>query len=187
MRSSGRPCVLLLALYLGCSKEAPPAAEQARSPVVAAASPEPSPAAPAAIPAEPAAGTPAAAAPAEPAAASASQVSDANFELKISAKGSYQAGKPGEAEIVLDAKPPFHVNDKYPYKFKLKEAQGLTFPAPVVSKDAAKLEKARVTMTVGFTPSAGKHDLSGQFAFSVCTDDKCLIEKRDLSLAVDAK
>jgi hypothetical protein len=158
--------------------------------VVAAATPEP-PAAPAPKPAEPAAGTQLAAAngpgPAEPAAAGSSQVSEANFELKISPKGAYQAGKPGEAEIVLDAKPPFHVNDKYPYKFKLKEAPGLTFPAPVVTKDAAKLDKARVTMTVAFTPAAGKHDLSGQFAFSVCTDDKCLIEKRDLSLAVDAK
>jgi hypothetical protein len=189
--ASNLPRVLLLGLHLGCSKEAPPAGEQPRSPVVAAATPEQSPAAASAKPAEPAAGTRLAvaggAAPAEPAAAGANQVSEANFELKISPKGAYEAGKPAEAEIVLDAKPPFHVNDKYPYKFKLKEAPGLTFPAPVVTKDAAKLDKARVTMTVAFTPAAGKHDLSGQFAFSVCTDDKCLIEKRDLSLAVDAK
>ena len=185
--------MLALALVVGCSKESPPTAEQPKSPVGAAAQPEVGAAVPATA-AEPTAGVkPAAAvagepAPAEPAAAGASQVTDANFELKIAPKGAYEAGKPAEAEIVLDAKPPFHVNDKYPYKFKLKEAKGLTFPAPLVGKDAVKLEKARATMSVAFTPqSAGKHELGGQFSFSVCTDDKCLIEKRDLSLLVDAK
>jgi hypothetical protein len=89
---------------------------------------------------------------------------------------------------VLDAKEPFHVNEKYPYKFKLKETSGLTFPAPLVGKEGVNLEKARATMRVPFTAqSAGRHTLSGQFAFSVCTDDKCLIEKRELSLLVDAK
>ena len=39
------------------------------------------------------------------------------------------------------------------------------------------------------TPSAGtgKHTLAGQFAFSVCTDETCLMEKRDLTLVVDVK
>jgi hypothetical protein len=189
-RSSSWSCVLALALAVGCSKESPPTAEQPKSPVGATAQPEVAAAAPAST-AEPAAGikpTAAEPAPGEPASARVSQVNDANFELKIAPKGAYEAGKPAEAEIVLDAKPPFHVNDKYPYKFKLKEAKGLTFPAPLVGKDAVKLEKARATMSVAFTPqSAGKHELGGQFSFSVCTDDKCLIEKRDLSLLVDAK
>ena len=40
-------------------------------------------------------------------------------------------------------------------------------------------------LTVAFTPeSAGKKKIAGQFSFSVCTDDKCLIEKRDLALDV---
>ena len=39
-----------------------------------------------------------------------------------------------------------------------------------------------------FTPeSAGKHTLSGQLSFSVCTEDKCMIEKRDLALEIEAK
>jgi hypothetical protein len=191
-RSSAWSCALALALAVACSKESPPTAEQPKSPIGAAAQPEVAAALPAPPAAEPAAGLkPAVAAEpaaAEPAAAGASQVTDTSFELKIAPKGAYEAGKPAEAEIVLDAKPPFHVNDKYPYKFKLKEAKGLTFPAPLVGKDAVKLEKARATMSVAFTPqTAGKHELGGQFSFSVCTDDKCLIEKRDLSLLVDAK
>lgn len=191
-RYRGLSCVLALAVgSVACSKESPPTAAEPQSPV-SAVSVSPARAEPTNVAAEPAAGVkPAAAveaAPAEPAPLAKSQVADANFELKISAKGAFEVGKPGEAEIVLDAKPPFHVNDKYPYKFKLKETPGLSFPAPLVGKDAVKLEKARATMNVSFTPkSAGKHELAGQFAFSVCTDDKCLIEKRDLSLLVDAK
>lgn len=192
-RYRGLSCVLALALgsAVACSKESPPTAAEPQSPV-GAVSAEPVRAEATTVTTEPGAGVkPAAAlqaAPAEPAPLANSQVVDANFELKISTKGGFEAGKPGEAEIVLDAKPPFHVNDKYPYKFKLKEAPGLSFPAPVVGKDAVKLETARATMKVSFTPkSAGKHELAGQFAFSVCTDDKCLIEKRDLSLLVDAK
>lgn len=190
-RSSVFSCVFALALTVGCSKEAPPAAEQSRTPVVAASPIKEPPQAAAVGAAEPTPGAPvttvAATGPAEPA-PQAAEVSDATFALKIAAKGVAEVGKPAEAEIVLEAKEPFHVNDKYPYKFKLKEAPGLTFPAALVGKEAVKLEKARATMRVPFTAqSAGRHSLSGQFSFSVCTDDKCLIEKRELSLLVDAK
>ena len=89
---------------------------------------------------------------------------------------------------MLAAKPPFHVNDKYPYKFKLKDEPGLTFANAVVGKDNVKLETARATMSVPFTvKDAGKHTLAGQFSFSVCTEDKCLMEKRDLALVLEAK
>jgi hypothetical protein len=122
------------------------------------------------------------------AAAATSSVSESNFELRIAPKGTCEVDKPAQAEIVLEAKPPFHVNDKYPYKFKLKEEANLAFPAPVVSKEAVTLEKSKVTMAVPFTAkSPGPHHLAGQFAFSICTEDKCLIEKRDLVLAVNAK
>jgi hypothetical protein len=44
----------------------------------------------------------------------------------------------------------------------------------------------RSTMTIPIRPSAvGKHTLSGELAFSVCTEDKCLIEKKALSLPFD--
>ncbi len=89
---------------------------------------------------------------------------------------------------MLSAKAPFHVNDKYPYKFKIKEAPGLKFANLVVAKDQVKLEPARATVPVAFTPeSAGKHTIAGQLSFSVCTDDKCMIEKRDLALEIEAK
>lgn len=120
--------------------------------------------------------------------AAVNKVAEANFDLVIQPKGEYAAGQAAQAEIVLDAKGPFKVNDKYPYKFKLKEGAGLTYPSTVVGKDQVKLEHKRATMPVAFTADKpGKHTLAGQFSFSICTDDKCLIEKRDLALAVHVK
>lgn len=163
-----------------CKNQAPPAAE--------ATAAEPAPPAPAAP--TPAATDSAAAAPAEaaPAAPAASKYSEAGFDLVLQPKGAYTSGQAGEAEIVLNAKAPYHVNDKYPYKFKIKEAPGLKFANLVVAKDLVKIEPARATVPVAFTPeSAGKHTVAGQLSFSVCTEDKCMIEKRELALDIDAK
>jgi len=115
-------------------------------------------------------------------------VAESNFELTLSAPGTYEVGKPGNAEIVLVAKDPFKVNDQYPYKFKVKEARGLKLEGTTIGKDRVKLEPKRATLTVPFVPEqSGKQTLSGQFSFSVCTEEKCLIEKRDLSLVIDVK
>ena len=171
-------CVGVLLLSLSaCKNQAPPAPE-----ATAEATPNPPPgASAAALPAAPAAAEPAPATPA------ASKYSEAAFELELSPKGEYASGKAGEADIVLNAKAPFHVNQQYPYKFKLKESPGVSYPNMVVSKEAVKLEPARATLPVTFTPEAGKHTVSGQLSFSVCTDDKCVIEKRDLALEIEAK
>ncbi|HEV8244326.1 MAG TPA: hypothetical protein VGP93_01025 [Polyangiaceae bacterium] len=179
---------VLCAFGQACSKESPPAAAEPRSP-----SAESSVMAQPAQPTQPGQTEPAAAvsapatAEAQPATAGKPRFAEDNFELVIQSKGAYKAGQAGEAEIVLSAKDPFHVNDKYPYKFKGSEAPGLKLGAPIVTKEAVKLEPKRATMVVAFTPeSAGKHTLSGQFSFSVCTDDKCLVEKRDLALEITA-
>jgi pyruvate/2-oxoglutarate dehydrogenase complex dihydrolipoamide acyltransferase (E2) component len=172
-------CIAALLVSLAaCKNQTPPAAE--------ASAAAPAPDAPAAASAA-AAPTPAPADSAAPATAAASKYSEAGFDLVLQPKGDYASGKAGEADVVLSAKPPYHVNDKYPYKFKLKEAPGLSFANMVVTKELVKFEPARATVPVAFTPSAGKHTLSGQLSFSVCTDDKCMIEKRDLALEIEAK
>jgi pyruvate/2-oxoglutarate dehydrogenase complex dihydrolipoamide acyltransferase (E2) component len=171
---SGSVTVIALCLS-ACKNQAPPAAEAAT-------------AAPALPTAASTPGAEAQAAPlAAPAAPAASKYSEAGFDLAIQPKGTYAGGQAGEAEVVLVAKAPFHVNDKYPYKFKLKEAQGLRFANLVVGKESVKLEPMRATVPVAFTPDAGKHALAGQLSFSVCTADQCMIEKRDLTLEIEAK
>ncbi len=173
-------CVLF-----GCSKETPPAAEEPRSASNAAAplgAPRPG-AAPAA------AATGAAAAEATAAPSGAAKFTDPAFELVLEApKASLKAGQAGAVEVVLTAKAPFHVNDKYPIKLKLKETTGVKYENLVIGKDAVKLEVMKAVVPVSFTPDgAGKRTLAGQLSFSVCTEDKCLMEKRDLLLDVNVE
>jgi len=165
-----------LASLSACKNQAPPAAE------ATAAEPPPPP------PVVASAGASAAPVAAEPTVAAASKYSEPAFDVVLQPKGAYAAGQAGSAEIIITAKPPFHANDKYPYKFKLNEAPGLKFANLVVDKDAVKVEKTRATVSVALTPaSAGKHTVSGKLFFSVCNDDQCLVEKRDLALDIDAK
>jgi hypothetical protein len=176
--------VLGTCVLFGCSKESPPAAEEPRSASNAAA-PNPSPQPADAASAAPAAGAAEAAAPPT----GAPKFSDTGFDLSLEApKASLKAGQPGTVEIVLSAKAPYHVNDKYPIKLKLKETPGVKYDSLVVGKDAVKLEAMKAVMPVSFTPdAAGKRTVAGQFAFSVCTEDKCLMEKRDLLLDVNVE
>jgi hypothetical protein len=175
-------------LLSSCKREVPPAGEDARVPTAQAtpAAPADTAAPPAGTAAPGAASTEAASA--APEGTGSSRYDESKFDLTAQPSGAYAAGQEGAVEIVLNAKPPFHANQQYPYKFKAKEAAGVKFAQPVLGKDAAKLEAQRVTMRVPFTPDgAGKRTVSGQFAFSVCTEETCLMEKRDLSLVVDVK
>ncbi len=171
-----------------CSKEATPSAEQPKPPAATAK------------PAETAeTGDKSGAEPAkegtEPAAEGSPDVKDAkasyseaNFTLNMKVAGEYKAGKEAKVEIVLEAIKPFHANDKYPYKFKTAESAGVTYPDAVVKKEQATVEAMKVTMPVAFTAAAaGKKKVNGVFHFSVCTEDKCMIEKRALALEVDVK
>jgi hypothetical protein len=114
---------------------------------------------------------------------------EAAFALRIAPEGTYSAGKTGVAAIELTAKAGFKCNDQYPYKFKAKASPDIAYASPVVGKDALRLEgKDKAVMKVAFTPNgSGKKTVGGQFAFSVCTEEQCLVERRDLELTIDVK
>jgi hypothetical protein len=143
----------------GCKNQTPPAAE--------ASVPEPPP------PAAEAAGN---------------KFSDESYDLVMQPKGAYASGQPGEAEVVLTAKPPFHMSQDYPYKLKLNESPGLKFPKPVVEKDQVKLEAMSAVVPVGFTvEGAGKHTVSGKLFFGICKEDQCKPVNHELALDIDVK
>jgi len=150
-----------------CSKEATPNAEPPSAKQASAA---------------------AAAAPGETPAEAKDSWSESNFSLSIKPAGTYKKGTAANVDIVLEAKAPFHANDKYPYKFKLADSPGVSFADKIVTKDKAKVEHMKVTMPVAFTPDdSGQRKISGLFQFSVCSEDKCLIEKRNLALDIDVE
>lgn len=110
------------------------------------------------------------------------------FDVVIRPMPPFAAGKPGVVEVELAAKGDYHMNDTYPYRFKTHAAEGVAYGAATYSKDAMKLEATKGTMRLEVTPaSPGEKSVSGLFLFSVCSAERCLVEKRELTakLAVD--
>jgi hypothetical protein len=119
------------------------------------------------------------------AASAPSHVQEQHFELSMAARGPFKTGSSAEAEIVLLALGAYKVNQEYPIKYRLEDNAGMDYPIPVVKRDRVKFEHARATMTVPFVPrAAGMQRVVGELAFSVCTDQKCVMEKRTLGTAV---
>lgn len=117
--------------------------------------------------------------------APASEFHESAFELSVRSSDSYAVGKPASLDIVLVPKGGYHTNDKYPYKLKLEPGAGVKFPSEVVTKDAVTLEPMRATMKVDLVPqTAGAQQVSGQFSFSVCSAERCLVEKRDVTTTI---
>ncbi len=132
----------------------------------------------------PGASAPAASDPA-PSAPISAQFDEASFGLRIEPDGPCAVDKPCVASVHLVAKGAHHVNQEYPHKLKLRSVEGVTYPQPVMGRESMKIEAARIDFTVPFTPNrAGKLTIGGEFAFSLCTADRCLIEKRLLALDV---
>jgi hypothetical protein len=114
-----------------------------------------------------------------------SHVQERHFDLTMSARGPFKTGAPAQAQIVLVALGAYKVNQEYPLKFRLEDSSAMNYPTPVVKRDHARLEHKRATMTVPFVPRAsGEKRIVGELAFSVCTEQKCVMERRSLGVTV---
>lgn len=110
------------------------------------------------------------------------QIDAESFHLRWSSPETVPVGATGRGELVLTAKPPFKCNQEYPFKLKLKAA-GLEPAAAEVTKADMQVTEGRVTAPVVFkTSRANEPWMEATFAFSVCTDDRCLIEHQTLRL-----
>ncbi len=113
-----------------------------------------------------------------------SSASGTGFAVSIQAKSPVRSGESSTATVVLSSKDPFKCNDKYPYKMALSAPSGVSFASQTVR--GASIGKKTTTLGIPFTAGPkGKGTIAGTFSFSVCTDDKCLIEKRPLSVTID--
>ncbi len=113
-----------------------------------------------------------------------------SYSVEMKVKGPVAAGKEGTVEIELVPKGAYHINNQYPYKFKLAEPapEGVTFPKPVLKREDGKFEEKKGSFSVPFVASkAGKTKVAGTLSMSVCSDANCLMEKVDLEVDVDVK
>ncbi|UQA56140.1 hypothetical protein [Polyangium aurulentum] len=112
------------------------------------------------------------------------------YSVEMKVKGPVAAGKEGTLEIELLPKGAYHINNQYPYKFKLAEPapEGVTFPKPLLKREDGKFEEKKGSFKVPFVASkAGKVKVAGTLSMSVCSDANCLMEKVDLEVDVDVK
>ena len=117
-----------------------------------------------------------------------SKVDKAEYLVELRAPGSCKAGSACTAEIGLKAKGAFHINDKFPIKFKAAEGSDVSYAKALVKREDGKFAEKDGTLPVGFTiAKAGRAKIAGVFSFSVCTDANCLMEKVDLDVDVEAK
>lgn len=141
------------------------------------APPPPAPAvaaAPSAVAAEPVAG------------AAPSSIEEASFALRLAEAGPYKAGELGRVVLQIEPRGKFHINQEYPVEIALSGTPDTTFPKTTLMRpDAAEFDENKARFEVPFTvKSAGDHKLSCNVKFAVCTDENCVPDERDLSLAL---
>lgn len=114
------------------------------------------------------------------------KLDEKNFSLEMKATGPYKVGEPANVEVVLEPKGEFHCNQEYPYKIKLGTApEGIAYPQAIVKTDAITIEPAKAVMKVPFAANKpGEAKVSGNFYFSICTSQQCVIENRELAAMV---
>ena len=109
------------------------------------------------------------------------------FDIRWTAPQSIPVGTTFVSTIDLEAKAPFKVNQEYPIKMKLDEGAGLDGVKKVTSKESVQLSKKSASLSIQLKASkVGPVSLTGTLYFSVCTEDRCLIEKRPLQLKLTA-
>lgn len=119
-----------------------------------------------------------------------SKVDESTYTVEMKAVGSYKAGTEGKVEVTLVPKGAYHINDKYPHKFKATDPapDGLKYPKAILKKEDGTFSASKGSFSVPFVASkAGKAKISGTFSFSVCSDANCVMDKVDLALEVDVK
>jgi hypothetical protein len=110
-----------------------------------------------------------------------SSYDEAAFALQMVAGNPIKSGETGELTVTLTSKPPFHVNAEYPHRFKVAKTKGGNAPKATISSDSARLKPTKLELSVPVvSEQVGPGELEGEFSFSVCTDEKCLMEKRQL-------
>jgi hypothetical protein len=113
------------------------------------------------------------------------------WTVALALPASLRAGVPATATVSLTARAGHHVNLEYPLAFKPDARSQASFSAPRVPLAVAAsrpctgrpAETCEVTLPLPFTPGAGPVRLSGTVLFSVCTAERCLIERVALGAA----
>jgi hypothetical protein len=112
---------------------------------------------------------------------------NANYRAEMKADGPCKKDSTCTAEVLVEAKGEYHINDKYPYRFKLEDPppQGIKYPKPVVGKEDGTMDERKVVLKVPFvSETSGAKKVSGTLSLSVCSAANCLMDKQPLEVTV---
>ena len=112
---------------------------------------------------------------------------NANYRAEMLSSGPCKKDSTCTAEVRVEAKGEYHINDKYPYRFKLEDPppQGLKYPKPVVGKEDGTMDEHKVVLKVPFVSDAtGEKKIAGTLSLSVCSAANCLMDKQPLAVTV---
>lgn len=139
------------------------------------------------------------------------RVEKPEYVVGIAGPSQTAAGAPSAFAVTVRVRGDFHLNHDYPSNFRVAAAGGLRYPREKVDrasgivlepcgagappKDGAgseattpKSEWCSARLFVPFVAeAAGAHSVGGTLAFSVCDDERCLIEKVAVALPVAVK
>ena len=107
------------------------------------------------------------------------------YSAYLETTGRYVTGTVGAVLAVVVAQGEYHCNEEYPAQFTPVRTSG------VVVSDAAvrgTLAGKRGSLTVPLRVTSSKTaSLGGELRFSVCSSERCLLEKQFLELSFEVK
>jgi hypothetical protein len=119
-----------------------------------------------------------------------SKVEDDVYRLEMKPTGTYKSGQEGAVEVTLVPKGDYHINDKYPIKFKVAEpaAEGVTYPKPLLKREDGAVDEKKGVFKIPFVAAKkGQTKVAGVLSFSMCNPGQCLMQKQDLEAVVDVQ
>lgn len=108
------------------------------------------------------------------------------YLVEISASRSYEVGATGSVKVSLTAKPGFHINDQYPYRFKTSPpAAGVSYPKRVLERADGKFEETTAVFELPLVATqAGQFAVGGVLSLSVCNASSCIVQKAPLDVTI---
>lgn len=99
-----------------------------------------------------------------------------------------KAGASGKLRLVIEPTGAVHVDPKAPLKVTLSASPGLTLAKAQLGRADAVQAGQGVSFEAPFTAAAaGKQELKAKLDFFLCTDQWCVKQLRDVTVAVDVQ
>jgi hypothetical protein len=100
-------------------------------------------------------------------------------------------GDPGALTVSIEGKAPFKFNREFPTRLELGTApDGLEFPKPLLKRGDGALDDAGKVFTFKapiVAKRAGDFAVEATLKFSVCNDDKCVVQRQTLRTTIAAR